>query len=572
MVAHSVLLRSASFEGAAEKQLILARTDQEFIPAILDELARPGGTADLLRTRVTTRTTDNNKVLKLFQPVQRTFNVALFEVMCDVPGRPRLDPARIESAGLVMRRVRRDARSDDDLEGWYQDGRALKGWLPFGTRESLDVDPDAERRPAPSAGQREIDRRLALWRGLTPRLSEAVTPLFPAPPDVCRSLGKTILFGVIPVASSEISEVPSSGSLPAADVAERLSPYLKSDPAPAIVVRRANEELKAADAEDPDMEPWVNFLRQLVVEFDAFGKSPQSVDLFAALQRIQVPVDSWRSPVTASPVTRPPFQLPFSLPYHLLYDRSRERSEPQLWPKRPAGELLKEHAEVLVLGSKGSVRMPSAWPRVDKPDADAIAAAAKAALEARLAALIRPRQPRFDQRTRTREKSNGAQAGKPTPGGDVDRDTYRLRAFVRVRPHERGHEQCPPRLVWSEHSDPFTIAPWYEGTGAPPVQVALPDPTDRDFLKGLRPNVAFAVPGSLMKLVQQDPKKLLKGEGSSVAPTLPDWVCGFNIPIITICAFILLSIILALLNMIFFWLPFVKICIPVPQIPSSPRR
>jgi hypothetical protein len=43
-----------------------------------------------------------------------------------------------------------------------------------------------------------------------------------------------------------------------------------------------------------------------------------------------------------------------------------------------------------------------------------------------------------------------------------------------------------------------------------------------------------------------------------------NWICGFNIPLITICAFFVLNIFLILLNMIFFWLPFIKICIPFP--------
>jgi hypothetical protein len=36
-----------------------------------------------------------------------------------------------------------------------------------------------------------------------------------------------------------------------------------------------------------------------------------------------------------------------------------------------------------------------------------------------------------------------------------------------------------------------------------------------------------------------------------------------SIPIITICALILLMIIVQLLNIIFWWLPFFRICLPV---------
>jgi hypothetical protein len=62
----------------------------------------------------------------------------------------------------------------------------------------------------------------------------------------------------------------------------------------------------------------------------------------------------------------------------------------------------------------------------------------------------------------------------------------------------------------------------------------------------------------------------MKGAGGGGGLKL-DWICGFNIPLITICAFFVLSIFLSLLNIIFFWLPFIKICIPFPSpSPSSP--
>jgi len=60
---------------------------------------------------------------------------------------------------------------------------------------------------------------------------------------------------------------------------------------------------------------------------------------------------------------------------------------------------------------------------------------------------------------------------------------------------------------------------------------------------------------------------LMNGSGGGGKLNL-DWICGFNIPLITICAFFVLNIFLMLLNIVFFWLPFIKICIPFPS-PSS---
>ena len=43
------------------------------------------------------------------------------------------------------------------------------------------------------------------------------------------------------------------------------------------------------------------------------------------------------------------------------------------------------------------------------------------------------------------------------------------------------------------------------------------------------------------------------------------WLCCFSIPIITICAFIVLNIFLSLFNIIFQWLLWIRICLPFPR-------
>jgi hypothetical protein len=121
---------------------------------------------------------------------------------------------------------------------------------------------------------------------------------------------------------------------------------------------------------------------------------------------------------------------------------------------------------------------------------------------------------------------------------------YLLRAFVRLH-CERGG---PPRTVWSDDSEPFTIAAWYEGAGAPPVQIPLPDASDRNLLRQLKPNVAFIVPPSMQNLLSGKTKDLMEGKGGLGQAGL-SWICGFNIPVITICAFIVLNIFLTLFNL-----------------------
>jgi hypothetical protein len=83
----------------------------------------------------------------------------------------------------------------------------------------------------------------------------------------------------------------------------------------------------------------------------------------------------------------------------------------------------------------------------------------------------------------------------------------------------------------------------------------------------MKPNVTFQVPDSLAALLRADPKKTLtdgpSGTGIGIA-----WLCSFSIPIITICAFLVLGIFLSLFDLFFFWMAFIKICIPIP-VPKS---
>jgi len=129
--------------------------------------------------------------------------------------------------------------------------------------------------------------------------------------------------------------------------------------------------------------------------------------------------------------------------------------------------------------------------------------------------------------------------------------------------------QCPPELVWSGASEPFRIVPWYEA-GGPPVQVQLPEAKLSELAK-LKPNVAFQVPASVQNLLGgMKIKKPMEVERGDLKLDIA-WICGFSIPLITLCAFIVLSIFISLLNIIFWWMPFFKICIPLPRITTSER-
>lgn len=511
MVDHSTRLQGLG--GARQSPpLIIERTDQEFIPAILDELAREGGLASIHGSAAhgsAAHPRDKKPVLTLLQPVHRTFNVALLEAACDVVGWPRLDPERIESAGLVVRRIAAGGK-----EGWRQKDKSLRGWVAFRNSEDQDLDPDpARRRPELTSGHPEIDRRLQVFVDQSQTYQETVAPLFVAPPEVCKATGKTILYGMIPVTSFEMSEQASKApSYEDQDTSDALKGHLSSFLKAGGLRRlpRAGESLDHRAGKDPDsdMQGFIVLLRQLAIEFGAFGESAQAQALFNELNTIAL-------------------ELPDS-------------------KSRRAGEFLKQAAAVLVeLDGRGetapqTITMPTRWPEISNDRANRIFARIKETIKARLA-TVAPREGRFEDSTRQ----------------------YQVRGFVRVR----RDDGCPPELVWTHYTEPFAIAPWYASGALPPVRIPLPDAGDRDFLKNLKPNVAFGVPKSLFNVMNgNDPKKLIDGEGGEGKPGIDlDWICSFSIPIITLCAFIVLNIFLSLFDIIFRWMLFIKICIPIPR-------
>jgi hypothetical protein len=124
--------------------------------------------------------------------------------------------------------------------------------------------------------------------------------------------------------------------------------------------------------------------------------------------------------------------------------------------------------------------------------------------------------------------------------------------------------KCPPHTIWSAPSEPFEIVPWFEGAKVPPVQIELPE-LNRESLRKMTPNVSFKVPPSLQKFMDKMTLDDLVSGGPKKSDGAFGMICSFSIPIITICAFIVLQIFLSLLNIIFWWLPYVRICLPFPK-------
>jgi len=516
---------------------ILQRSDDSFVEATLDDLGSAAGRQALegLRAKV------SRGALRLYQPVQRLFHLAVLEAWCDIPGTPRVNPKEVLGAGMVLRRVQGSRR-----EGWMRAGGRPRGWVALERIGGADADPKADARLRRRlTGVAGIDRQLAAHADADSRLEEAIIPLYVAPPEVCQAADKTLFYGVIPTVSSELAEARPEFMPPGDDSFGPRSAFfrdhlagalrgLKTDfpfpgetlaagwldaaeapgtSAPAGVTATQWVQLKNPDSTDARrLRAFIQLLRQLGSEFNAFEEGEDTAELVGRLK-----------------ATRLSMKL-----------RSGETAARQI----EAWDFLKKASAILLAReSLPAPEMPEYWPALSTADAEGLADALHAAMLTRFAAM-QDKAGRYDE-----------------PDA-----RYVLRAFLRLKCPLGG----PPRMVWSAESPAFAIAPWYESDGSvTPARIPLPDPADRALLKSLKPNVAFVVPPALQNLLGGKAGDLLEGKGGIAGAGLA-WICSFNIPIITLCAFLVLNIFLGLFNLFFGWLFAIKICLPFPKLGNKP--
>lgn len=521
MVDHDIQLYGAALNGTPNvAPVLIGRSDPDFLNTMLREVRTPAGRSDL-QSKIVSGGSSTSPSL-LYQPVQRVMHMALMEAFCNTPGSPRLDPKKIDSAGVVIRRIRRLPDGTDDLhtdirEGWMQNAQGAIGWIPL-NRLQQDLDPDPKRRRLLHTGQSYLDQVLN-DKVQGSASSETVSPAFPAPPDVCTDAGKTIIFALLPLSSSQLST--SSRPQPSFDnsfdkhLSVLLAPGNKLAPlaGKTITPNYASEDyLRTTSLSANDQSQFKIFmtlLNTMAIEFGIFEANPEAnaKALFDALNKLSV---SFQDPNTKTV------------------------------KHQAVGDFLAAAKAVLLdTPASPSIVMPTSWPAVTPAQRQDILNAMKNGVMQKLSKIPKNRG-RFQNPDRI----------------------YQLRAFIRVK-HD---ENCPPRIVWSAPSSYFRIAAWYDGPGIPTPPVVLPDLSDRNALKKLKPNMSFGVPGPLFNSMQgASLDGLMKGNKGGNGGLDLDWICSFNIPIITICAFFVLNIFLSLLNIVFFWLPLVKICIPIPK-------
>lgn len=502
MVAHAVTINGA-FAGVGNSErlrpTILELRDQAFLERLFDQLGSAEGRLALRTQQARTRQDDGT--LRLFQTVHRLFNVVLLDVSCAQVGSPRLDAKKIVSSGLVVRRV-----SSNGLEGWMREGGKVVGWkaLPA-AMDAYDVEP-ALRRQRRLGGNHRVLKQLTEHDPSADWLEQSCS-LFSAPPEVIDGSGRTYLYGMVPLTSSERIEGQPAAAAPFSqdDIRTRLPSLLKQGGSGRSGLPPTSRVITPAMRQDPAAEPLFSLLRYLANECGLYTGDDNAEQLRGVLEGI--PVSGWGS---LGNFLRQAHGILMGLP------------EDPLDPPPNATQ----------------ITTPASWPAISASVGNAIVEAIDRTMQARWGKIAAP-ESRYDGREQR----------------------YVLQCFLRIA----GDTGCPAKTLWTEPTEAFEIVPWYESSDVAPTVVELPDVT-RESLKKLKPNVAFKVPESLQKIMDNlNIKGLMDGE----EPAKSSWgfgmICSFSIPLITICAFIVLQIFIGLLNLAFWWSAYIRICIPFPK-------
>lgn len=173
------------------------------------------------------------------------------------------------------------------------------------------------------------------------------------------------------------------------------------------------------------------------------------------------------------------------------------------------------------------------------------------------------------------------------PKGNA-RDVWFVVRCVYERPH------CGPLFppLVSAPTQRFQMAPFFDPDApARPVRIPMPLDISPAGLRKYQKNTAFVISDMLCGKIKSIRKMTLADIVLSVLPwpfhkDLPDqgttgpctdgassfgMICSLSIPIVTLCALILMMIIVALFDLFFRWIPYLFVCLPIPGLKGKEK-
>jgi hypothetical protein len=458
----------------------------------------------------------NGTPVKLFQPSHQRFYLVAGSLVCQTRGLPdrRIDGGKSESASFVLRRLVAEAGTTREY-GWFGDGK----WRAVPVQDRVDL-PDANGTP----------------------LREERLPLF-AMPFALNGHPRRLLAGFIPVAGRERFEAAPRQNQPALPTS--VADDELADPRLVVHAARFEDALGSLGVLLGNAKIAGSERREAGREILAFIL----LDLMEQLQRFAAPVFEAVNSSTASVS---------STVYNALLQRLRNATLigstrwnaglKEVWNQRSA----------LEEGDSETAFNNLSWLR----DAQV------ATLNAVVAAHTVPSGTNVSRSLRQYFAATPVPAPEAVsdapPVVDAAGDaTYVIRC-VYERPRCEPYLRAP---IVSAPSRPFRMASFFDPDApARPIRISLPVDTSISGLRKFPKNVSILVSDKLRQQIKRVEGLTMSAveDGDLNARQGFDlgMICSLSIPIITICALILLMIIVQLLNIVFFWVPFFKICLP----------
>ena len=513
------------------RQPVLLRFDSDGFMEELQELVRtdPGRLREVVARAETRRDPGagwlpqnppaNSQPLRLYQPSQQRFYLVAASLNCRLPGLPerKVDGAVEEKVSFVLRRLGSsqpgqqvdpaDASTFVEL-GWVAEGEK-KGWAPLMDGSLLEGE---ERLPLFPMQFNQADRQRRIWAGLVPVSSR----------ETYQAAGA----GPLTVSSQDLSGDPLADP--------RLAEF-QTQVSEALTQLQVQIDDNAAQITDQEAREIFLFALLDLAEF----LQQHLKDAWKAVLE-----NGWSGPANSQ---KPVFDHLRSLAFKtgIQWDDALR----QVWGQRQ--DILDGNDNAaFVSDGLNNMHIRSRIHALQAGDSDfsnpaSFNSLVKDALGPFVApadAADPPEVPKFDP-----------------DGGDL----YRIRCLYE-RPRCRGIQA--PAL--SAPTRVFQLAGFFDSDApARPVRIAFPVDTSIAGLRKFPKNVSMLISNQLRQQMDRVEGVKLEDLDSGDVPTGPDrslgMICSLSIPIISICAMILLMIIVQLLNIVFWWLPFFRICLPL---------
>ena len=562
---HAIKLHTPFYADRDDGTMLHRYLDEQFIPRFLQEAGsgQLGGVASQQWRLKDSFGRHAGGLPTLRLPLHRAFHVVSCEVSCDMPGEPAWDPARVLSAGFVVRRGSK-ARSQQ----WKLIDGVPQGWRKQDMRntdlDDNELDPDEYRRLR--------QRGLIAERTPEPLFSgEQTHPLHTT--VIEENLGegrtrkRTLLYGFLPLGGSV--EVPlrnedqadDNAALPInGQLAEHEWPFgcwdgesgpedmqdcTGDDPKSPCCAPNANwnQDVGLQVENGRPKRAMVQLLRTLIERYQLFNAADPSNE---ALRNLLGEIKFYDNVTTSTAANAPDDPNLAGLPtrgslrgwldarYSDFIDDMADWDEAVLEEERknPASE-------------PADLNLPPLPKLRGKGSRDLYITKEQAATLRNLLVM------------RAESAEQQLTDSLPIPRyGQAEDDVYFVRPFVRYC--DNGRE----RIAWGPDSSAFRVVSPLDPEAVRPTSIQLPELDD--VKRGLARGVTFITPKSLADQIEKikpdlDFKKQGKGNLLGACASLS---ISFSIPIITICAMILLMIIINLLNIFLRWLPWAMIKLP----------